>query len=425
MTKLTIEQKELFISNYNNMTIKELATKMEISTFMVTKIAKELGLSKQQHKKWTDEEINYIKENFTQIYAKDIAKHLGRTYVSVLAKIDDLGMKREKTWKKDEEKYLEDNFCDMTHKEIGDVLGRTEQAVRAKCFDMDLYKKEKPWEEWEVQFLKDNYMEMSKAEISEVLGRTSSAVQLRASRLGFKKSPYTCNYHYFDEIDTEEKAYWLGFFAADGWISYNKDSNAGVVGIELQYGDIGHLKKFNKAIEGNYQIKDRWRPCRISTKDPNKKHHMCVIRIFSLKLYKSLVNLGYNNNKSLECIIPECIRENLLRHFVRGYFDGNGSVSYKKGKRYPYYKVRITTASKELVKTFLNIFDDLGMKNVDYTTITENDVIVHDITFNRNKDKLALLDWMYKDCSIYLDRKYNKYLKIKENMQQEHNEKPA
>ena len=49
------------------------------------------------------------------------------------------------------------------------------------------------------------------------------------------------NEHIFDIIDTEEKAYWLGFIYADGCISLKTNAFE----ISLKYDDINHLNKFN------------------------------------------------------------------------------------------------------------------------------------------------------------------------------------
>lgn len=93
---------------------------------------------------------------------------------------------------------------------------------------------------------------MSTSDIAITLKRTTSAVKIKARKLGLSKYPYTCDYNYFDKIDSEEKAYWLGFIFADGYISVNENSNSGCVGIDLCLSDIDHLKKFNKSINGNY-----------------------------------------------------------------------------------------------------------------------------------------------------------------------------
>ena len=219
-------------------------------------------------------------------------------------------------------------------------------------------------------------MEMSKREISEILGRSLDAIQVKANRMGLKKSPYFCDYHYFDVIDTEEKAYWLGFLTADGWINKSEKTNAGVTGIELQYGDIGHLKKFNKSISGNYQITDRWRTCSISTKNPDKLNHMCVIRVFSLVMYESLYNLGFSNKS---------------------------------------FSISFITASKSLYEDLLEILENIPVRVSSNIFVNEFGTTIYRPEIYRLDDKINFLDWIYQDCSIYLDRKYKKYLKVKKH----------
>lgn len=407
----TQEELDYIKLNYNNMTVRELALELNKSEGSIGNAVRKMGLIKQPHKPWTDEEIQYLKNNYIDKTSEEIAKYLNRSLQSINAERDTLGLIRNEAWRKEEVNYIIDNFKSMTHEDMGKNIGRTESAVRAKCFDLGLYKKDKPWEDWELEFVKNNYMEMSKTEISEILNRSNDAIQVKANRMGLKKSPYFCNYHYFDEIDTEEKAYWLGFLTADGWISKSEKTGSGVVGIELQYGDINHLKKFNKSLSGNYQITDRWRPCKISTKDSEKKHHSCVIRIFSLIMYNALESIGFSNNKSYDFSIPE-LRQDLVRHYLRGYFDGDGCLCFTNNS----FHINFTTASKKLNDDVSRI---LRLENFSFSEnnyINNFDTCMYKIEIFSKSDKLRFLDWIYQDACIYLDRKYKKYLKVK-NMQ--------
>ena len=394
--------------NYASKTNKQLANELQKTYHSVAYVANKLKLVKQPHKSWTNEEDNFLKEHYIEMTSAEISKILNRTIHSINARRDDLGLIRNANWTVDEETFLIENHNNMSYAEIGKILKRTEGAVDAKCFDMGLYKKEKPWEQWEYDFVKNNYYEMPTKEIAEYLNRTPSAIKLKAQRSGMKKYPYYCDYKFFETIDTEEKAYWLGFLTADGWINQNTETGSGTTGVELQYGDIGHLKKFNKSLNGNYRITDRWRPCAISSSDPNKKNHMCVLRIFSRIMYQSLVNLGFTNNKSFDSYIPD-IPENLQRHYIRGYFDGNGSVSVSNN----YLDVRFCTASSKLKDGLIEICLNNNIKLKDCSHLTENDIIVYYPEVTSLKNKLTLLDYMYKDATIYLDRKYKKYLKTK------------
>lgn len=401
------EEDLIFLTNnYHIMSVKDLADKLNKSTGSVSNAVRKLGLIKQVHKPWTDTEIQYLIDNYIEMTSEEIAKHLGRTIHSINAQRDKLGLVRHEAWTDDEIKFLKDNYQTMEHLEIGKVLHRTDSAVRAKCFDLDLYKKEKPWEEWECDFVRDNYRDMSKSEIAEILNRSCDAIQCRASKLGIKKSPYYCNYHFFDIINTEEKAYWLGFLMADGWIGKRKNINSGIVGVEIQYNDIEHLRKFNKALQGNYHITERWR-----TSDFIKagRSHSCCLRIFSNIMYDALIQYGFTHNKSFEAQIPN-LPFNLQRHFLRGFFDGNGCFGLSKTRLW----VSFSTASLTMKNDLIMLLKQFDIQIGNYSETTENNVIVYRPEVTNMNHKLKLLSIMYDDCTIYLNRKYKKYLKAKE-----------
>lgn len=143
---------------------------------------------------------------------------------------------------------------------------------------------------------------------------------------GIKVVPHEIkiNENIFDEIDTEEKAYWLGFLYADGTISSqspNKRSRFEVK-LALKYSDISHLKKFNvfmeykgmnlKAISQNSTLGIKW-------------------AISNKHLWETLNNLGCVPKKSLILKYPDISifkNKNFIFDFIRGYNDGDGCISY-------------------------------------------------------------------------------------------------
>lgn len=402
----TQEELEYIQENYNNMTANELAVKLNKSVGSVNNAIRKMGLIKQPHNKWTDAEIEFLKSNYINMTSEEISCRVNHTIDAVNTMRDKLKLVRNQSWSDNEIQFLKDNFESTLFSELSKTLNRTESAIRAKCFDLNLFKNT-PWTDDEINFVKENYMEMKTADIAQMLSRTMSAIELKARKLGLKKYPYTCNYHYFDDINSEEKAYWLGFLSADGWINKNDKNNAGVTGIELQYCDVNHLKKFNKSIDGNYQITDRWRVCTLSN-DQNKKNHMCCIRIFSLTMYNSLVNIGFSNNKSYDFHIPN-IPHNLIRHYIRGYFDGDGCLCFTNKS----FHVDFTTASQILKDDIKKILEAENLNTLETNYINSFNTMMYRINMRCKQDKINFLDWIYKDCNIYLDRKYKKYLKVK------------
>lgn len=395
------------IDNYSNYTNNEIADYLGKKSNSISYVAQKLGLIKQVHKSWNEDEDNYLRDNYLDLSSEEMADELKRTVPSINARCKELNLIKHEAWSDEEVNYLAENYMDMEHSEIGSHLGRSECAVRAKCFELNLYKKETPWTNEELDFLKDNYMQMSKKEISEILSRSPSAIGLKASRMGLKKYPYYCDYHYFDKIDTEEKAYWLGFILADGSVCKSEKTNAGCISIELQYGDINHLIKFNKSLNGNYKITDRWRSCSLSGSD--KKNHSCQIRIFSIIMYNSLEKMGVAGNKTYSVSFPT-IPEELYKHLLRGYFDGDGRFGLSNNRLWVSFIAASKNLNDDIVKYIRS--KDICIREYNYLNDYGNIMYAPEIT--SNSDKIKFLDFIYEDASIYLDRKYKKYLKAKE-----------
>ena len=317
-------------------------------------------------------------------------------------------------WTNEEEKYLINNYMTTMYCDIAKILNKTEGAIRAKCFDLNLVKNN-AWASDEIEYLKENYNKKSIKEIAKYLNRTENSVHLKANRNGLKKSPYNCNYDFFKNIDSEEKSYWLGFIASDGWITINEKSNSGTIGIELQYRDINHLKKFNKSICGNYKIDTLNKTCEVSPY-PDRIHKMCRIRIFSIDMVNDLYQFGVTTDKTYNFHIPN-IPENLIRHFIRGYFDGDGCVRTRTRKLASGQTVEYSLCDFSSVDiNFLEelrqyIYDKLDICSYIYTAESG----CGRLCIHKNKHTTAFLNYLYNDAEIYLDRKYEKYLSIINN----------
>jgi hypothetical protein len=127
---------------------------------------------------------------------------------------------------------------------------------------------------------------------------------------------YTCNSNFFEKIDTEEKAYWLGALYADGCVRNNKNSYS----VTLISKDIEWLDKFKEHIEYTGLIYREYH------KKFNKE---CFkLNISDNKLAQDLINCGCTERKSLTIEFPgeNILPKNLINHFIRGYFDGDGTV---------------------------------------------------------------------------------------------------
>ena len=265
----------------------------------------------------------------------------------------------------------------------------------------------KKWEEHELKFLKDNYELMIHQEIADELGRTKVAVDVKLKKMRLiRDSKYKYNQNFFKEINTEEKAYWLGFIYADGCVVYNEKTRNYELCIKLQKGDYKHLKKFNKAIEGNLEVTTFTREMNFN----HKEYDGCEIRFYSKQLATDLISHGVIPNKTLVMELP-FIKEGLIHHFIRGYFDGDGCIS-KDSKKRRTFQVNFTSGSLKFLELLRK---ELYKNNVNSYFYQENNntyrLYIKGLN-NCNK----FLEYIYKDATIYLERKFIK----KNNIYQEY-----
>ena len=200
----------------------------------------------------------------------------------------------------------------------------------------------------------------------------------------------------FDNIDTEEKAYWLGFIFADGYISSSpiekgKNNNYSFE-LSLKLSDLEHLEKAKKFFKYKRNILTDSFRCRLEI---NSKH-----------LWETLNNLGCTPRKSLTLEFPNINifkDKSLIRHFIRGYWDGDGCLTYKR-ENYPTISVLGTYNFLENIKNYINC----STNNL-YNNTNKPDCLTKVLKINGEK-AFNVTKLLYSDCSIYLQRKYEKYL---------------
>lgn len=214
---------------------------------------------------------------------------------------------------------------------------------------------------------------------------------------------YTLNEYYFDVIDTEHKAYWLGLLYADG-CNFRKNN---VITIELQEKDKEILEKFNYDIESN-------RPIMIKNKKTESSQNTLSIRFNSKHLSIRLFELGCINCKSLTLRFPtpEQVPEHLLRHWLRGMWDGDGNYNLLKRTTSATASICGTIFVCEKIQKYIKDILDIHMSL--YIEERLNNGITSILKIGGNKQYCKFINFLYKDATIYLDRKYQKALMIEE-----------
>lgn len=210
---------------------------------------------------------------------------------------------------------------------------------------------------------------------------------------------------FFDNIDTEEKAYWLGFIFADGYLTLPR-----TIGIELKSDELNHLNKFKQAVQSEHEIHVYNKN---STFGPQTN---CRICFSSQHMFDILVGYFKSQRKTYEGEFPILKDESLIRHLIRGFFDGDGSISIHNDKnKNGTLKFNIGFTGRKSVLEYIE--EQSGFNWSWSQRWPDRPVDNYQISCGRVDDSLKFLDYMYKDCTVYLDRKYEKYLQIKESRQ--------
>lgn len=215
-------------------------------------------------------------------------------------------------------------------------------------------------------------------------------VIMRTTKDYFKYNP---DLNYFEIIDTQNKAYFLGLMFADGWIS-RSGKNSYSIGISLQEKDGYILDSFNSEI---------FNPPRkiLDIEKATEKHSNKKFFYFNgEKFFNDLKKLGCVERKSNVLNAPENIPKELVRHFIRGFFDGDGGVHLYNQKR---CKVTLTSTN-DFCSWIGQVLKSSGIIENIYIDKCYNN-ITHVINIHKKSEIKKFHDYIYEDANFYLIRK--------------------
>lgn len=210
------------------------------------------------------------------------------------------------------------------------------------------------------------------------------------------------NDNYFENIDTEEKAYFLGLIYSDG--NVRERNGKYYLNIELKREDKYILEKFASELRCGNKIYDRDRITNFG-----ESHMSNFTSCNSKKIFDDLARFNIVPDKSHTTTsfinIEELIPNNLIKHFLRGLIDGDGTIS----KRYTTRQNVIAIYQNEI--NFCYEFDRLLKKSMNDYDLYENIIVnkntgVYNLRYRRIDDIKKICDFLYNGSSIYLKRKY-------------------
>jgi transposase len=268
--------------------------------------------------------------------------------------------------------------------------------------------------------LERNTKKINKKELAKVYLQTQSIREVgkhfnmsheRARRLLHKYKLcneaviYMCNDNFFS-LDDQGSFYWAGFLAADGCVLDINSSK--MVTLALAKKDRDHIKKFKAIIGANNPIHNHL--VKNSKRNSNwNDTWKSEIKITSNRLCDDLFRFNVVPRKSKTYTFPEwLVGHDLVHHFMRGYFDGDGSFFLSKPKggrtiKQVHFNLRGTT---EFLETYRSILErECGLSERTKVIRTNNGIGALEYGGNIVVGKIAR--FLYKNADIYLDRKRN------------------
>lgn len=309
--------KDLYIKGVSLLEISKLVNHSEGA---ITSKIKELGICNRRID-WTDEDIQKLKELYEQGYTyPEIAAELGKTTRGCQAKAIRLGLKKKEcnVWlnksradfwsKEDIEKLLDCADKYSSYEEIANIMNRSVKAISCKLHDLKKHIKEK-------------------SEIEESLYRRA----------------YSVDDNYFETINSQKKAYWLGWLITDGYVLTKFNTKRGLinsyaVSLDLAEKDLYVLEDFKKDVKADVSIKyiKEYKPKKAYKNKITGKERFIKggakysLRFSSAKMIQDLAKYGIHQNKTYDVVFPKELDCKYYPGFIAGVISGDGCIDLKK-----------------------------------------------------------------------------------------------
>lgn len=220
------------------------------------------------------------------------------------------------------------------------------------------------------------------------------------------RQKYNLQKDFFDVIDTEDKAYWLGFLYADGCNMPHRRE----IKLRLAIKDEAHLLKLRNAL-----YPDRDRPLYYQKRhDGYGYHESCELYISNTHMSKSLEKLGCIANKTFQALFPfEAMPETLYHHFIRGVFDGDGSISLstlKSGEHKTMFSIIGNRPFMAEINHIMAQACELGENQL--IAYKGKDERIATLSWSGCRQCIKIREYLYQDATIYLERKWEKFQKL-------------
>lgn len=257
------------------------------------------------------------------------------------------------------------------------------------------------------ELIADLYLkEFSMSQIAKQLNISFATVWRSLNRQSIPARPpeisnrtYPIDHSMFKVIDSEIKAYWLGFLYADGCVVTSMPR----VMLALAIKDKDHIIRYRNDLDIKNPIREIEKKPGMICGRYNAGGKQVIVTFSSSQIKKDLIKLGCVPAKSLILTFPtpDQVPDHLLHHFIRGHFDGDGCITGSQKKTRRQYTVLIASTRAFNEGTFRTIEQNIGYKGR-FSTVGKICYLVYSSYDAVN----AFGQYIYKNATVYLQRKH-------------------
>ena len=241
----------------------------------------------------------------------------------------------------------------------------------------------------------ENKFELSHPTISKILINIPKYTKAKLNNPNLKE-------HFFQEINNEENAYFLGLLISDGNIFKDNTGRQASISITLDLKDEYLLTKFKEIISSNTSIGYDGRGCG-------------QIAVRSNIMAEDLKQYGVVPRKSYNTYLPQNIKDAVMNHLIRGIFDGDGSIQAKLNHDNRFLHSFSFCGTHKLMEDISNYcFKKLKLKQKP-TIYDYKDRKLSEIKIQNKEDMYIFGEWLYKDATIFMNRKKEIYNNFKQH----------
>lgn len=419
--KLTLVQCQFILDNYSSMKNSEICNQLNLDTHDFKSFVNRRKLKKNEEFKesikYSNDIIQYIVKNYPKMQTYDMSKELNLDEKIIQRLAFEHNIKKEKEGKIysnhkngltiEQKRFIDQNYSTMKSNDLCKEIGITYEQMHNYATNKKLKKNmevsKQPSGCQEILLKRLNSEEY---DVNNYINNKQEPFVNTNDLYKSKYGKYNVNQNYFNKIDNEWKAYWLGFLYADGCNKIKRNSKKNnkmeySLSLALCSLDKTHIEKFRKSIQSDAPILDK------DVKLNGKIFKASRIMICNKNICESLDELGCTPNKSLTLRFPneKQLPKKFIRDFIRGYFDGDGCISLDLDKR---YSVVGFVGTKEFLERISKILsEELDIENpvLQQKKGSKCWNLQYGSIIKCNK----IYNYLYKDCNIYLDRKLEKF----------------